>query len=432
MVSKFDRELWVKALEIARDQYEKENGEESWYYADRHERVDCIDFEYRKLVNEATNNKTNLNNKKENNTMMNKKMNKREQRMEALKNNGVNVDNFFNINLSIPFGHEVKILVDGKEMVIPVTNNETGRETEIGTESKRVIASTYVYTGEDVDTNDSIAQSIIENGYVKNSKLFRRFIFAHTIRMLNYVSYTDPNRKGWEACMKDCYGYNYQFDMLLEEIRVLSILEKEDFGYFVERLRFFDGDVVVATMEDYLKKLKKYVNKQMKEKLRTYKGQKYVKLAKYGNVLVKDLDKKVYKVIDLRIDYIKNTVKSGNYSAIYETLKDFMNECYNKLPFETTKSSVWKDAFKGIGGFESLKNGIRFHGLILEGCENKYDSERKLYELFNHEYKNEVWRFHQLLVDTIEYNNFDLKRSIAEGNAAPGTTSERAKRYTKR
>ena len=430
MNNKFDRELWVKAQAIARDKYEKENGEESWYYADKYEKEDFVDFEYRKLVNETINNTTN--NKKENNTMMNKKMNKKEQRMEVLKNSGVNVDNFFNINLSIPFGHEVKILVDGKEMVIPVTNNGTGRETKIGTESKRTIASAYVYAGEDVDINDSIAQSIIENGYVKNSKLFRRFIFAHTIRMLNYVSYTDPNRKGWEACMKDCYGYNYQFDMLLEEIRVLSILQKEDKEAFKERTHFFNGDVVVATLEDYLKKLKKYVNKQMKEKPRTYKGQKYVKLAKYGNVLVKDLDKKVYRVIDLRIDYIKNTVKSGNYSAIYETLKDFMNECYNKLPFETTKSSVWKDAFKGIGGFESLKNGIRFHGLILEDCENKYDSERKLYELLDGEYRNEVWRFQQLLVDTIEYNNFDLKRSIVEGNAAPGTTSERAKRYARR
>lgn len=427
MVIKFDRELWVKALEIARDQYEKENGEESWYYADRHERVDCIDFEYRKLVNETINNTTN--NKKENNTMMNKKMNKREQRMEVLRDSGVNVDNFFNINLSIPFGHEVKILVDGKEMIIPATNKDVVTAYENYPNSQS-IADANVSTI--MSVSDPIAQSIIENGYVKNSKLFRRFIFAHTIRMLNYVSCTDPNRKGWEACMKDCYGYNYQFDMLLEEIRVLSILQKEDKEVFKERTHFFNGDVVVATLEDYLKKLKKYVNKQMKEKPRTYKGQKYVKLAKYGNVLVKDLDKKVYRVIDLRIDYIKNTVKSGNYSAIYETLKDFMNECYNKLPFETTKSSVWKDAFKGSGAYYSLQNACRWHGVIIESCGNAYDSERNLYRLLDGEYKNEVWRFHQLLVDTIEYNNFDLKRSIAEGNVAPGTTSEKAKRYARR
>ena len=106
-----------------------------------------------------------------------------------------------------------------------------------------------------------------------------------------------------------------------------------------------------------------------------------------------------------------------------------MDKFYNKLPFETPKCAVFKDAFKGIGGFESLKNGIRFHGLVLEGCTNKYDSERRLYELLNREYKNEVWRFHQLLVDTIAYNNFDLKKSIAEGNKAPGTKSDKADYY---
>lgn len=331
---------------------------------------------------------------------MNKKATAKEQRMEALRNNGVNVDNFFNLSLSVPVGHEVKILIDNREMIIPVTN-------------------------------DSIAQSIIENGYVKNNKLFRRWIFSQTMYMLNYVSPTDPNRKGWEACMKDCYGYNYQFEMLLEEIRVLSILQKEDKQQFVERTHFFNGDVVVATLNDYLKRLKKYVNKQMKEKPHTYKGQAYVVLAKYRNVLVSELNEKVYEVIQCYINGVIEAVKTENYKYIYNKLKLFMNHVYNKLPYETTKCQEWKDAFKGAGGYYSLQNACRWHNVILKGCYGQYDSEDKLRELLDKEYKNEVWRFNQLLVDTIEYNNFDLGQSIAAGNKAPSANSQRAMEYHK-
>jgi hypothetical protein len=421
MDNKIERELWEEAVNRAKTLYEEEFGA-SWEDADKCEREDWVwaEFEAIKAKYERNNNNetTNKNSNKRGNDIM---MNKNTERMEKLAQAGIDTTNFFNLNLQIPFGAEVKLVVDGKEMIVPATN-------EIGTSTPVAFTTPVIIDGASL-LNDSIAKSIINDGYVKNSKLFRRFVFAQTMKLINYQSWKNPNRKGWEAGFKDLYSYQYQFEMMADELHTLAKLQKEDPEYFAERTMFFNGDVVVALLNDYLYRLKKYVKKQMRENPRKYRGQEYVKLAKYGNVLVKDLDDKVYIPIQERINVIESMVKAENYSYVEREFKIFMDKFYNKLPYETTKCAVFKDAFKGIGGFESLKNGIRFHGLILRGCTNKYDSERKLYELLNGEYKNEVWRFHNLLVETITYNNFDLRKSIAEGNKATGTKSDKALKY---
>ena len=496
MNNEFNRELWMKAQEIARQKYNEEWGTGAWeMQTDKYEREDWVFTEYEKLVkldglhkeleevrsqtNKLTtgqyfdktiaihkqihalekenkdmvqrdskgrfvstkansNNKTTntTNNKKESDTMMNKT--NAEKRMETLRNNGVNVDNFFNLNLQIPFGAEVKIMVEGKEMVIPATN---GKVTNV----ENGLVDTYVgvptilssngdicnaETGEVlVMANDSIAQSIMNDGYVKNSSLFRRYIFAHTMKMLEYVDRRNSRRKGWEACMKDCYAYSYQFEMLADELHTLAKLQKEDPEYFAERTRFFNGSVTVALLEDYLYRLKKYCKKQMRENPKKYRGEQYVKLARYGNVLVKDLNNKVYIPICNGIADVRGAVSGNNYSLIEKTFRDFMNKLYNKLPYDTPKCATWKDAFKGAGAYYSLQNAIRFHNVVFKNCINKYDSELKLKELLNGEYRNNVWKFHNLLVETLEYNKFDLRQSIANGHKAPNTVSERANVY---
>ena len=498
----FRKELWKQAQEIAKEDYETNWGG-SWDEADKYEREDFAFDAYEKLggfeldkkiakldelraelkevrgqsnilttgqwfdkiiainkqmyplekeiedmmqrdskgrfiSNKGNNETTNKNlNERGNDTMERK--NNAEVRMNKLAEAGVDTNNFFNINLQVPFGKEVRILVDGKEMVVPTKPivPQPTRGFVLGSRKVEMcngdlidsITGEVVMMGVDKDAEiDPIAQSIIEDGYVKNSKLFRRWITAHTFKMLNYESWRNPNRKGWEACFKDRYAYEYQFEMLKDELHTLAKLQKEDPEYFAERTMFFNGDVVVATLNDYLYRLKKYVKKQMKENPRKYRGEQYVKLAKYGNVLVKDLDM-TYLHINNRINRVKSEVETGNYERIEKEFNNFMNNAYNKLPYETPKCAVFKDAFKGAGAYYSLQNMIRFHNVILRGCTNKYDSEGMLKSLLYDEYKNEVWRFHQLLVDTIAYNNFDLKKSIANGNAAPGTKSDKADYY---
>lgn len=503
-------ELWKQAQKLAEENYEKEYGACTWDDADKYEREDWVFAEYEKLggfeledketklkelqkeleeVREQTNilttgqwfdkiiaihkqiyaleketknmcrdpktgrfvsTKTN-GNETTNNTNSNKKENdnmktNKEMRMETLKANGVNTDNFFDLSMRIPFGAEVKIVVDGKEMVIPATSTETTATAYGNHVVGNGLVGTYVgvptivssngdicnaETGEVlVMANDPIAQSIINDGYVKNSSLFRRWITAQTFRLLDYVDRKNSNRKGWEAGFKDMYGYEYQFKMMADELHTLAKLQKEDREYFEERTRFFNGDVAVKLLEDYLYRLKKYVKKQLRTNPKKYRGEAYVKLSRYGNVLVKDLDDKVYNPIaNLGIFSVMKANADGNYAKIEKAFNEFMSKYYNKLPYETPKCAAFKDAYKGIGSFETLKNLIRFHNVVLDGCKNKYDSERELYNILANTPNSDVWVFHNLLVSTIELNKFNLKQSIANGHKAPNTTSERANTY---
>lgn len=474
----FNVDLWKQAQENARAIYEEENGGGSWEEADKYEREDCVWVEYEKLrkesdnmhmrdskgrfckatdvkygvseskdamrrfcddykkeFDEETNNEiTNtILNQKGNDTMMNKKAN---ERMNVLKANGIDTSNFFDLNLRVPMGADVHLTVNGKEIAFAPSNFGTSKGFTVNADDVAMYKGDLVNakTGEvllmGTDNDDPIAQSIINDGYVKNNKLFRRWIFAQTIKMLDYVDPKNPNRKGWEACFHDCYDYNYQFKMLLEEMHVLAVLQKEDPEQFAERTKFFNGDVVAATLNDYLYRLKKYCKKQMREKKRTYRGEAYVKLSRYGNVLVKDLNSKVYaQICNIGIFNVRKAMASNDYSAIEKTLREFMAKYYNKLPYNTPKCAVFKDAFKGAGSFYSLQNAIRWHNVVLEDCHDKYDSEKELYRLLDNDFKNDVWAFHKLLVDTLEYNHFDLKQSIANGHSAKNTTSTRADVY---
>ena len=183
-----------------------------------------------------------INNTKGENTM---KKTTQEIRKETLEANGIDTSAFFDLSLRVPLNAEVKISVNGKEMTIgqpaPVLGNGIayGLPTDTCTNNDD---NNCVYGSRaqwDIE-NDPIAQKIMENGYVKNTKLFRRWITAQTFHLLNYKAYGNPNRTGWECAVKDLYGYNYQFTMMLEEIRVLGILQKEDKEAFEEFKKVLD------------------------------------------------------------------------------------------------------------------------------------------------------------------------------------------------
>lgn len=382
-----------------------------------------------------TENTTTINNlNKGENTM---KKTAQDIRMEKLAQAGIATENFFDLSLRIPLNAEVKITVNGKEMTIgqpaPRFDNGIGygfKDNSGLTETIVGLPSTW-----DIE-NDPVAQKIMENGYVKNTMIHRRWITAQTFGLLNYKSYRNPNRTGWECAVKDLYSYNYCIEMLLEEIRVLGILQKEDKEAFEERSRFFNGDVVVYTLRDYYNRLQKYINKQNREKHRCYKGQPYVKLAKYGCVLIKDLQEKVYNPIEQAIAHVEYEANNGTYVSMYHHLKLFVKNYYNKLPYETTKCPIWKDAFKGSGGFYSLLNAVRFHEcFITDKNGTKYyglEADKYLHTLLDGEYKHDVWKFHELLKKMIEENDFDLSKSIAKGHNASGTSVDQREKMFNR
>lgn len=313
--------------------------------------------------------------------MLNKK-----ERMEKLNNAGINTNKYFtlNVNEAIPVGAKIHIVVDKDGNYVP-----------------------------EVVQEDAIFNMIIEDGYVRNTKLHRRFVMAQMFHMLNYVSY-DGKYVGYNDCLKRAYGYSYTLQMMMEEIRVLSKLEVRDAESFNERVHFFDKDVVVAVLEDYLEKLKKYVEALPD---RNCKGIPYKRI-KRMDVFNADLDKKIYAPVRAHIFSVKH---AKNYTEIYRALEKFMRN-HIKLPFDTPKSKVWIDAYKGAGAYYTMKNLVMFHDCtIYTGPRDKityrrFDGAEAVRYLSTKldEYKGEGWRMFAMMKKLIEDNDFDFKTRMEE------------------
>ena len=142
------------------------------------------------------------------------------ERMEKLNEMGINTGKYFTVALDN--GTQVHLIID-----------ENGNPKKV---------------------DDAICNQIIEDGYVRNTKLHRRFVMAQMFKALNYVSW-DGKREGYNEWLKN-FDIRYQFEMMLEEIRVLGKLEMRDTETFLERSNFFTKEVIANTMADYIEKLK--------------------------------------------------------------------------------------------------------------------------------------------------------------------------------
>ena len=315
----------------------------------------------------------------------------RNERMEKLNGMGVDTSKYFNFNLpeGLKPGATISLVIseDGKPMI--------------------------------VSGNDVVREQIIADGYVRNTKLHRRFVMAQMFHMLNYVSW-DGKESGYNACLRNRFDYKYTLDMMIEEVRVLSKLQYRYQESFMERSHFFTKEVVVAVLNDYLEKLKQYVE-NLPDK--NCKGVPY-KTVKGANIFNADLDKKLYRPIRDRIQRVQ---RAANYNIMHRELMAFMRYGFVKLPYNTPKSKAWVDAYKGEGAYYTLKNLIMFHDCAI--YTGKYgvfhynqNATLRGTDAVNHlkskldEYKGEGWRMFVLMKKVIDDNNFDFNKRMAELN----------------
>ena len=315
-------------------------------------------------------------NKKENKNMMNNRKNSKENRVAALKAAGMNTGKYFSISLpeGLQPGAKINITID--ENGVPVFDGD----------------------GNNIKTNSALTpdekallNQVCVDGYVKNSKLHRRWVMAQMFRMLNYESY-DGKRFGYDAYLNDNYGYMYQFDMILEEIRVLGKLQERDTKEFNKRKRFFNDQVVADLIRDYKNKLCKYIEKLPIKKC---KGVPYKKICG-KNIFIDDIIQKIYTPFNnASYNVISIITHDTDYTKLYLVLKRFVKLAKQyKLPFETPKCKKWKNAYKGAGSYYTLMNMVKFHncrangmyGLdgvyFIEMLTDQYGEAEEYYKLF--------------------------------------------------
>ena len=306
-------------------------------------------------------------------------LNKNE-RMNKLANAGVDTGKYFNINL--PEG-----LAPGATISVIINDN-----------GQPVIVS---------DNHDAVAEQIITDGYVRNTKLHRRFVMAQMFQMLNYVSY-DGKLSGYTDYLNSRYDYSYTFKMMLEEVKVLSKLEVRDRESFEERNRFFTKDVILKVLYDYIDKLEDYVNNLPDHKC---KGVPYKRVSGM-DIFNVDLPKKLYSPIAEHILKIK---LAPNYNVIYKELQRFIGSMV-KLPYKTPKSKAWIDAFKGEGAYYTLKNLIMYHECYVHYDNEVLTQKASMMELRNKllAYQGEGWRMFAFMKKVIKDNNFNFKARMKE------------------
>lgn len=313
-------------------------------------------------------------------------MNKnRNTRMDKLNNAGIDTGRFFNINL--PDG-----LAPGA--TISVVINEDGQPVVVNNAAPQ--------------SYDAVATQIIEDGYVRNTKLYRRFVTAQMWRMLNH-------KYGYHGALEGM-PYEYTLSMMTEEIRVLGKLEERDKECFEERAHFFNKGVVMSVLWDYMEKLEAYVL-TLPEK--NCKGVPYITI-KGKHYFVADVEKKVYNPI---CDKIQKVFLAETYTEMYRALSVFMKTKV-KLPYDTAKSKAWIDAYKGNGAYYTCKNLIMFHGCRVY-CRN-FETFRTTEEPMNRDrslgvladkledYAGEGWRMMAFMKKLIEDNNFDFDKKMRE------------------
>ena len=309
--------------------------------------------------------------------MLNKK-----ERMNKLNAMGVNTGKYFTVNLP-----------DGlaKNSTITLSINDAGEYTVLNANGQ---------------ANDIIATQIIEDGYVRNTKLHRRWVMAQMFQGLNYKSY-DGRRTGYNEWLKN-FGIKYEFEMMLEEIRVLGKLEERDRDTFVERAHFFTKDVIAKTMEDYIVELKKHIDAMPAKKCKKVP----YKRINGNNIFVEDIDKKIYAPLRYEINGVKS---AKNYNGVYMVVRSFMRRMIS-VPYNTPKSKAWIDAYKGEGAFYTLKNLVMFHGCGIK-VDNRMVYGAAAVSVLNkrlNEYQGEGWRMFALMKKVIEDNGFDFKKRMAE------------------
>lgn len=308
----------------------------------------------------------------------------RNKRMETLNNAGVDTSKYFTVNLpeGIKPGATISLVI-----------NENGQPVVVNEKN-----------------NDPIANEIIECGYVRNTRLHRRFVMAQMFQMLNYVSY-NTGESGYNAYLKELYDYKYTFNMMLEEVRVLGKLEEIDEESFRERSHFFTREVIANVITDYMEKLEDYIDQLPTKRC---KGIPY-KHVKGMDIFVADLDKKIYEPMRDCIFAIKY---AQDYSQKYRLLNNFMLKKMIKLPSYTPKSKAWIDAYKGEGAYYTMKNLLMFHNCFVE-VENTglklYGTKAVRYISSKlDEYNGEGWRMFALMKKVIAINNFDYGARMHE------------------
>ena len=319
----------------------------------------------------ASNEQSNSNNKAEM---------KASKKIEAMKAAGINVNNLFSVTNS-----------EGVERIA------------------RLECGTMVFLSD----NDPVLASIFSDGDVPNHRLFRRWIMSQVFHMLTKKDWNTGKEIGFIKALQQ-KGYRYSWKMLVDELKVQAKLQQSDYENFIQRNRWFNKSVVMEMADDYTAQLEKVIQEALTS-CKHCKGVPYITLGG-RNIFVEDLHKKVYnKLRNVRVDIKLSNSAFKLYEATLE-FYNFIKDTYS--PYEMPMSQAFKDAYKGAGGYFTMRNLIMFHDCVMSdtfGCTlSKSDSLDKLEKMAEQYKDSKGWCMFGAMKELIAKNNINIYEKMAE------------------
>lgn len=315
-----------------------------------------------------------------------KKVNKMtvEERIEALKQAGVDVSHLFSMKGAA-----------GGEML---ASNANGKLTI-------------------VQDDDPIYGYIKSQGDIPNRQLFRRWVMSQMFHILAQ-GIENKNRRACRPTKNTTevirgFGYEYQWKMTINELYAqMKMFKNGDMVNFNDRNLWFNKEVVLDMIDDYIVQLSKKLEKANRKNC---KGVPYIKVGGQ-NVFVEDVPRKIFRPL--------NTAKfqvlySSDPETLYYNIVKFNNtrlKVVKKIK-EMKQAEAWLNAYKGSGAYFTMQNMIRFHGCVFmseKGTKlSKSNSLQRLTSL-SKKYYDEGWRMIGVLKQMLLDNNIDIEKKMSE------------------
>lgn len=250
---------------------------------------------------------------------------------------------------------------------------------------------------------DEIENSIISDGYIPNTNLWRRWIMAQMLRNYRDKSGNSTFDKHFISGSK----YKYAWETTLNEMKALSHLTGKELN---KRERFFNLNVTKEMANEYYLRLKKVIATLPVQK----RGNTEFKHIPWSNQnIYYSNESNFWNKIERNIENIQ---KADNYPNMVKALKTFMKEC--PLTMKMPKPEAWKNAFKGAGAYYTMDNMIKFHNCKwFDYNTNKFLSIQDSIEMLEKEtnqHKNEYYKLYAIMRDFVKYNNFDFEKRMEE------------------
>jgi hypothetical protein len=257
--------------------------------------------------------------------------------------------------------------------------------------------------------DDPIFRSILSQGTVPNPRLFRRWVMAQMFHMLSYKERFRKEPVG-PTEMIHRMGYEYQWKMLLDELRAQMKMDGRDYASFVDRNRWFNAGVVGVMAQEYVEHLTRYVDELPVKKC---KGTPYKRVGG-DNIFEHDLYDKLYGPLNRAAGRIRS---AKNAAQLYNAVKAF-DDLRVKLPHETPQCKAWIDAYKGAGAFYTMQNLLRFHGCtLIDDRGQRLGKDHSLIFLSLQADRNKNgggWRMLAMLKKMLDDNGIDIQKKMKE------------------